>query len=189
MAWIWTFFLLLSIACAAITGRTAEVSAAALEGAQSGMTLAIRLAGPLCLWSGLAHVMAQSGLTERLSRLLAPLLRRLFPETWQNKPAREALCGNLTANLLGLGNAATPLGVCAVRHMAQHSGGQASDELCRLIVLNTASIQLLPTTVAALRAGLGAAAPFDLLPAVWFTSACSVCIGLLTAKVLAKWVR
>lgn len=190
MSWIWTAFLLLSVLCALLTGRTAALSAAALEGAGQGITLAVSLAGPLCLWSGLSRVMADAGLTGRLARLLSPLLRRLFPAAWRDKQAREALCGNLSANLLGLGNAATPLGIQAVRRMHDLSGGgQASDEMCRLIVMNTASVQLIPATVAAVRAGLGSAAPFDILPAVWVTSLCSVTAGLLAAKAGSKWAR
>ena len=102
----------------------------------------------------------------------------------------DALCGNVTANLLGLGSAATPLGVAAVRRMKLLSGGdEASDEMCLLIVMNTASIQLLPTTVASVRAGLGAAAPFDILPAVWLSSLLSVSTGILAAKGLGRLWR
>lgn len=189
MTWIWTLFLLLSILYSTADGQTAALSAAAMSGAGQGVTLTLSLAGPLCLWSGISRVMEESGLTARLSALVAPLLRRLFPNAWHDPAARDALCGNLAANLLGLGNAATPLGIRAVRQMALGTGGRASDELCRLVVMNTASVQLIPTTVAAVRAGLGSAAPFDLLPAVWVTSLCSVSVGLLAAKVLSRWVR
>ncbi len=190
MAWIWTILLLLSIVFALPAGRAGALSAAALEGAAQGITLSVSLAGPLCLWSGLNRVMADAGLTDKLARLLMPLLRRLFPVSCGDRQAREALCGNLSANLLGLGNAATPLGIQAVRRMHQISGGgPASDEMCRLIVMNTASVQLIPSTVAAMRAGLGAAAPFDILPAVWVTSLCSVTVGLLAAKAGAGWLR
>ena len=100
------------------------------------------------------------------------------------------LTANVAANLLGLGNAATPMGIAAVRRMQQHSGSaRATDEMCRLIVLNTASIQLLPTTVAAVRAANGAAAPFDILPAVWLTSVCSVTAGLLAAFLFGRASR
>lgn len=186
MSFIWTVFLLFSIFCAAATGQTASLSGAVMEGAGRGIELAVSLAGALCLWSGLARVMEETGLSAGLSRLLTPLLRKIFPRTWTDREGREALCGNVTANILGLGNAATPLGIRAVRRMA--SGDRASDEMCRLIVMNTASIQLLPTTVAALRAGLGCASPFDILPAVWVTSLCSVAAGLLAARVLRVWL-
>jgi len=189
MAWIWTLFLLLSLCCAVVTHQTAALSAAALDGAKAAVTLAVSLAGPLCLWSGFHHAAAGIGLADRLSRLLAPLLRRLFPQAWQDPDTREAVSGNFSANLLGLGSAATPMGIRAVTGMHRLSGGSgASDEMCRLIVLNTASIQLIPATVAAVRAGLGAASPFDILPAVWITSLCSVTVGLLAAKVGSKWL-
>ncbi len=189
MGWIWTGILLLSTISALQNGQAAALSAAVQEGASQGITLALALAGPLCLWSGLGALLSGSGVSQRLANLAAPLLQRLFPDSWKDPEAREALCGNLSANLLGLGNAATPLGIRAAKSMAAHADGTASDELCRLVVLNTASIQLLPTTVAAIRAGLGCSRPFDILPAVWLTSACSVMIGLLAAKGLSQWVR
>ena len=186
MARIWTVFLVLSLVCALLTGRTAELSSAILDGANRGITLALTLAGPMCLWSGVNHLMAQTGITAKLSSLLSPVLRRLFPVAWQNPTARSALCTNTAANLLGLGSAATPAGLQAARLMA--GDNQTTDELCRLVVLNTASIQLFPTTVAALRAGAGAASPFDILPAVWLTSLCALTVGLLAAKGLSRWL-
>lgn len=180
-------FLIISTFCSILTRSANGLSGALLNGAAEGVQLAISLAGPLCLWSGISYAMEQTKLSSFLTRLFSPLLGRLFPHTWQNKAAREALCGNFSANLLGLGSAATPLGVRAACLMAEGCNGRASDELCKLIILNTASIQLIPSTVAAVRAGLGAASPFDILPAVWVTSFCSVCCGLLAAKVLCKW--
>ena len=188
MNWIWTGFLALSLACAWFTGQTGALASAALEGAGKAVELALQLAGPLCLWSGVSRLSSELGLTRQLSRLLAPLLRRLFPRSWQDSQTRENLCGNVSANLLGLGSAATPMGIRTVQGMLRLSGGQVSDEMCRLIVMNTASIQLIPTTVAAVRAGLGAAAPFDILPSVWLTSLGSVTVGLLAAEVLRRWL-
>lgn len=188
MSWLITGFLCISIFSAVLTGQTAALTSAALDGATGAFTLMLSLAGPICLWSGFSRVMEQTGLTGRMARLCSPLLSRLFPDAWQDQTAREALCGNFTANLFGLGNAATPLGLRAVGQMAQHCGGTASDELCRLVVLNTASIQLLPTTVAALRAAQGAGAPLDILPAVWLTSLCAVTAGLAAARLLSKWL-
>lgn len=188
MSWIWTGFLLLSLVCAVRTGSGSLLTSAALEGASGAVTLLLSLAGPICLWSALHHVMASIGLTDGLANFFAPLLRRLFPRAWQDQSTRAAICGNVTCNLLGLGNAATPLGLQAAKNMAQTCNGTADDELCRLVILNTASIQLLPTTVAALRAAYGAHAPFDLLPAVWLSSLCSVAAGLLAARVLSRWL-
>ena len=133
--------------------------------------------------------MRRSGMAAGLSHLLRPVLRRLLPQAGRDEETLAALSANVSANLLGLGNAATPAGIQAARRMAVGCGGTASDELCRLVVLNTASVQLLPTTVAAVRAGCGAAAPFDILPAVWISSLLSVSVGLLTARLLERVVR
>ena len=122
----------------------------------------------------------------RPGRTLRPGLRRLFPACAADEEGFSSLCGNLAANLLGLGNAATPLGIRAARRMAQGCGGTASHELCLLVVLNSASIQLLPTTVAGVRSALGSADPFDILPAVWTASLLSVLAGLAAAKLFAR---
>lgn len=180
MSVIWSGMVLLSLLFAVSGGCTGAVSAAALEGAASGVRLALSLAGTLCLWSGLMKVMERAGLDRKLARLLSPLLRRIFPEAGKDVQTMGRICANVSANLLGLGNAATPLGIDAVQRM-KGTGDTASDELCRFVVMNTASIQLLPTTVAAVRGAAGAASPFDILPAVWITSLCSVAAGLAAA--------
>ena len=159
------------------------MTTALFDGAKSAVTLTLSLAGVLCLWSGVIRVMELTGLSHILAKLLRPLLRLVFPEASKDPETASFLSGNLTANLLGLGNAATPLGLQAVQRMKTKSDkAVASNEMCRLIVMNTASIQLFPTTVAAVRSALGASVPFDILPAVWLTSVCSVVLGLLAAK-------
>ena len=129
--------------------------------------------------------MEAGGVTAALSRLLMPLLGRIFPGGKKDPELAAAICGNVCANFLGLGNAATPLGIRAVGRMVCRPG-EATDEMCRLIVLNTASIQLIPATVAAVRGSLGAASPFDLLPAVWISSICSAGLGLAAAFLMGK---
>lgn len=182
MGAIWAGMILLSVGAAILTGNTGKLTSSALDGAGAAVTLCISLAGALCLWSGLSKVMERAGLTEKLGKAMRPVFRRLFPQTSRDETALGFLTANVSANLLGLGNAATPPGVAAVKRMQKNAGGkEATDEMCRLIVMNTASIQLLPTTVAAVRAAAGAAAPFDILPAVWLTSGCSVGAGLLAA--------
>jgi spore maturation protein A len=140
------------------------------------------MAGVLCLWSGVGKVMERTGITGLLARLLRPLLHLIFPGTKQDQPMAGYLSGNICANFLGLGNAATPMGIQAVKRMVKPDKPHtATDEMCRLVVLNTASIQLIPATVAAVRAGLGCGSPFDILPAVWITSLCSASAGVLAA--------
>lgn len=184
MSWIWTFFLLISLVFAWLTERTAALAASVMQGAQAGITLGISIAGSLCLWTGIGNLMEHIGVTAALSRLLKPLLQRLFPGTKKDPALARDLSANICANLLGLGNAATPMGISAAKRMAM--GETASHELCRLIVLNTASIQLIPANVAALRTSLGCNTPFDILPAVWITSFCSAGLGLSAAWLLGK---
>jgi spore maturation protein A len=187
MSWIWTGMVLLSLAAAVLLGNGSELSGAVLEGAQSAVTLVIGMAGAICLWSGVGRVMDRCGITGLLSELLSPALKRLFPDTRKDKVLAQQLSANICANILGLGNAATPMGVLAAQRMAA-SGKPAiaSDQLCRLVVLNTASIQLIPTGVAAVRLAAGSATPFDILPAVWLTSLCSAGVGLMAAWGVGK---
>lgn len=186
MSYIWAAMLLLSLFCGLLFGAE-DLGRAAMEGAGKAVSLCVSLAGSLCLWSGFAAVLERSGAQRALGRLLSPLLGRLYPTARRDPEALGALSGNVTANLLGLGSAATPLGIAAVRRMQALSGTEtATDEMCRLVVMNTASIQLLPTTVAALRGSLGSAAPFDILPAVWLSSLLSVSAGLTAAALLRR---
>lgn len=190
LSWIWLLLVGLSLVFAVINGEISAVSAATVQGAQTGITLAISMAGPLCLWSGVGTMLEKAGITPLLSRLLRPILRRLFPGTKTDPVLASELSGNICANFLGLGNAATPMGIRAAKRMVNPADPTvATDQLCRLIVLNTASIQLIPATVAALRASHGCATPFDILPAVWLTSICSVTAGLAAAWLMGKLCR
>jgi len=189
MSWVWTGLVLLSVVCALMTESGKTLSAAAMQGAQSGVTLAISIAGSLCLWSGVGKLLEKGGVTALLSRLLQPVLGRIFPSTNMDAALAGDLSANICANFLGLGNAATPPGISAARRLAARSPGVASDELCRLIVLNTASIQLIPANVAAVRIAYGCAAPFDILPAVWITSLCSAGLGVTAAWLLGRLVK
>ncbi len=186
MAWIWTGMAVLSILCGLATGRGDLVAAAAVEGAQAAVELCVSIAGMLCLWTGVMEIMRRSGLAEGLSRLLRPVLSALFPQVSGDRGVMDSISANVSANLLGLGNAATPLGIEAVRRMERKSPGTASDAMCMLVVCNTASIQLIPTTVASVRAAAGSTAPFDILPAVWLASALSVGVGIAACKLFAR---
>ena len=187
MAWVWTLLTAAALVCSLLCGTTAAVSRAALEGAAAAVELALGLAGGLCLWSGVMELMQRCGWSKGLARLSRPVLRRLLPRAGRDEETLAAVSANLSANFLGLGNAATPAGIRAARRMARGLDGTADNELCRLVVLNTASVQLLPTTVATIRAGYGSAAPFDILPAVWISSVLSVAAGLLAARMLERW--
>lgn len=186
MAWVWSGMVVLSLLFGIITGNLEQVANAALEGANSAIELSVSMAGILCLWSGVMEILNVCGLSAGLARLFRPLLRRLMPNAARDEETLAAISANVSANLLGLGNAATPLGIEAARKMGRRSPGTASDAMCMLVVCNTASIQLIPTTVATVRSAAGCAAPFDILPAVWLASALSVGVGILACKVFAR---
>ena len=185
---LWCICVLISVFCAFLFGKGSEAGTALLQGAGSAISVAVSLAGPLCLWSGLGNLMQALGISKMLYQPLNPVLGRLFPQAKSDPELAGALSANVCANLLGLGNAATPMGIRAVQRLQDpHSPSRATDEMCRLVVMNTASIQLLPTMVAAVRAGAGCATPFDILPCVWISSLLSVTAGLTAASVFRRF--
>ena len=190
MSWIFTGLLAVALIFSLFLGTASALAAAIPAGAQAGITLVISMAGSVCLWTGLGKLMEKIGITGALSRLLRPLLHRVFPQTCSDGSLAASLSANICANLLGLGNAATPMGIQSIRRMRKGSDPTAAtDQMCRLVVLNTASIQLIPATVAAVRSGLGCGTPFDILPAVWLTSFSSAGLGLCAAVLMGKLWR
>lgn len=189
MSLIWVFMIVLSVVSSFFLGTGEQVSKAALDGAAAAVQLCLSMAGILCLWNGVMEVMRQSGLMRVLSRVLRPVLSLLYPQFKHDDSVMEPLSANVSANLLGLGNAATPMGIQAAARMNRKNPGIATDPLCMLVVCNTASIQLIPATVAGVRAAAGAAAPFDILPAVWLASVCSVLTGILAVKLFQRLWR
>ena len=187
MSWIYTILIAISVIFSLFHGNGAALAAAIPSGAQAGIGLAISIAGAICLWTGVGKLMEKAGMTQKLGKLLGPILYRLFPSAKEDLTLRSCLSANICANILGLGNAATPMGIQASRRLvSSHDPHVATDELCRLIVLNTASIQLIPTSVVAIRVSLGCATPFDILPAVWITSLCSAGLGVTAAWLLGR---
>ena len=175
------FLVLASALAAAGLGNGAAAGPAVLEGARDAVTFSLELGGALCFWSAVMELLERSGLSAGLARLMRPLLGRLYPVGGQDGETLSALSENLSANMLGLGNAATPAGIRAARGLARLG---AERELGLLVVLNTASVQLLPTTAASLRASCGSAAPFDITPAVWLSSVLSLLAGLAAFKLI-----
>ena len=184
MSWIFTGMLAVSLVCSLLQGNPQALAASVLQGAQAGVELAVAMAGSLCLWSGVGKLLDTAGMTDKLSVLLKPLLVQVFPSTAVNPSLSRSISSNICANFLGLGNAATPMGIQAAKLLKKEE--TATDELCRLVVLNTASIQLIPANVAAVRSALGCGTPFDILPAVWITSVCSAGLGVTAAWLLGK---
>lgn len=185
--YIWAGLILLSLICAAVTGRMPQLSAAVMSGAAGAVELVLGMLGMMCAWTGLMKIADAGGITLILSKLLDPLMRRLFPSCKKGSPAAKAICMNITANLLGLGNAATPMGIAAMKEMAKLNRSQTADNsMVMFVVINAASIQLIPTFMGTLRAKFGSPAPFDILPAVWLTSACALVAGVVAAKLLER---
>ncbi len=190
MSIIWVFMVVTSLVFAFFTNSLGQISLAFLEGANEAIQLSILLAGPLCLWSGVMKLLEKGGGGRLLSKVLHPVMKKLFPKTSENPKGVACLCGNISANLLGLGNAATPMGIEAVAVMKTiKPEGMVQREMYRLVVMNTASIQLLPTTLIALRSSNGCKTPWDILPGVWITSSCALVAGLMATKILGRWWR
>ncbi len=167
-------------------GNMALLSEAALTGCGKAVTLTLSLLGLMCLWGGIMGVAKEGGLLHTIAGLLSPLLRRLFPDAWQKGRGIPEIAAAIVANILGIGNAATPLSVAAMEALAEgHEGEEATDDMVTFTVLGTAFPSFLPTTVIALRSAAGSRNPFDILPAVWI---CSVTLSVF-AVLLARGLR
>jgi spore maturation protein A len=185
--YIWGGMMLIAIITGAFTGKLEEVASAAMSGAGEAVTMTISLLGVMCLWTGLMKIASQSGLTSIFSKLLHPLTKFLFPGLPKNSPAMEAIVMNMTANLFGMSNAATPLGLNAMKELSKLNHGRAaSHAMCMFIVINTASLELVPTTVLALRQAAGSTGSFEIITPVWIASICSIVVGVTAAKLFAR---
>lgn len=184
MNYIWGIIILISFICAIITGRMDELSKSILNGASDAVTLLISMFGMMCLWTGLMKIADKGGLTDILSKIFSPLLNKIFKNLDKDGKALKAICMNITANLLGIGNAATPMGILAMKELQKLNKDKktASSNMITFVVLNTASIQLIPTMLIILRQNYQSASPFGILLPVWITSISSLIIGVLAAK-------
>ncbi len=184
---IWAGMMLLAIVGGIVTDKSAAVTAALLNGGKNTLTFMLTLGGSMCLWSGLLRVADKAGFTRFVAKLTAPLLRFLFPDLPREGEACRSISMNLSANVLGLGNAATPFGLQAMKHLrSRTTSDRATRDMVIFAVLNTASIQLIPTTVAALRAEAGAVSPLSVLPAVWITSLGAAVTAVTVARVFGR---
>ena len=191
MKWIFSGLILLSVVIGFARGDAASVSNAAVSACSEAVALCITLCGMICLWSGIMRVAQSSGLTEIVAKVLSPLLRLIFKGISPKGEAMQYIILNITANLLGLGNASTPFGIAAMKALEKEekSGEKATDNMILFVVLNTASLQLIPTTVAALRLQHGSAAPMEILPAVWLVSVINAVLTVSAAKLMGAVSR
>lgn len=188
MNYIFAGMIIISLVCAVMTNNTSALSQAVINGAAESISLLITMAGALTLWSGIMEIADKGGVTKALSRILSPVLRLLFKNVDKDSKAFKYISMNVSANLLGLGNAATPFGISAVKELKKHSpeSEKASDDMVTFVVMNTASIQIMPTMVGALRQTYGSSQPFSILPCVWISSACALMVGLGLSKLLSR---
>ena len=181
--YIWAGMILIALFVSIINGTLEETTAAALTGAGDGVTLSIELMGILCFWNGIMKIAEKSGLVEILSKLFSPFYHILFPGLEKKSKAGEYIFMNLSANFLGLGNAATPLGIQAMKELQRANGtAAATNDMIMFVVLNTASFQLIPSTVIALRANGGSVAPAEIIVPVWIASCITIFFAVLYTK-------
>ena len=191
MNYIWAGMLIFSFITAVFFGNMQSLSDSITAAAENAVTIILELVGILMLWSGVMAVAEQAGLTQKISALLAPVLRRLFPDVPPESETGQAISMNITANLLGLGNASTPLGIEAMKRLYTESGKRdyATDNMIRFVVINTAALHVIPTTVAMFRQEFGSKVPMDILPAALLTSAAALSAALIMTAVLKRIFR
>jgi len=186
--YIWAFLMFIAFLWAIISGNMEALSASVMNGAASAVELLISIAGIICFWSGMMEIADKGGITTFLAKLFSPILTKLFKNVNKDGPAMRYISLNISANLLGLGNAATPFGLSAMKELKtlNHNKDTASDDMLLFVVLNTASLQLIPTTLCAYRANFGSNAPYEIMPAVWLTSIVALLAGITVAKAFSK---
>lgn len=186
--YIWAGMIIVSFICALSTGRMEELSKAAINGVDKAVSLIISMAGVMCLWTGIIKIADRGGLTGIIAKILSPVLSRLMPDYEKDSAAMRAVSANITANILGLGNAATPFGLIAMKEMQKENRlkTQPNNSMVMFVVMNTASIQLIPTTIAALRQAAGSNQPYDILPYIWMVSFLSLAVGIILAKLISR---
>lgn len=184
MNYVWPVMVLFAFFASVVTGNMSALSKAVIQGGQDAVSLLLRLVSMLCLWGGIMEIAEKSGVTAAFSKLLSPVMRLIFPKLRKNEYALEAISMNITANILGLGNAATPLGLEAMRRLqlVNEDTNRASDEMVVFVVMNTAAMHVIPTTVATLRGQYGSQSPMAIMPASILTSACALFVAVFFAK-------
>lgn len=185
---LWPVFIIVSCIYAIFTGKVEQINTSIFSSLESVVQLSITLLGTICLWNGIMNIAINTSLIEKLVFFFKPLLKYLFPEIYQDEKIRKEISMNIVANMLGLGNAATPLGLKAMKSMQEKNKktDTLSNAMLMFIVINTASIQMIPTTVIAIRSSLGSQNPTATIVPIWISSACSIIVAILITKFLIK---
>ena len=185
---LWPIFIIISIIYSIFSGNIEYVSNSIFESTESAVNLTLTLIGTTCLWSGIMEIASNTKIMEILSKALKPIVRRLFPNLKPESKSYNSVIMNIIANLLGLGNAATPLGLKAMNELQKENDNkeELSDNMMMLIVLNTASLQIIPTTVLAIRNSLGSENPTQIIVPVWIATICAAIVGIIFTKIVIK---
>lgn len=182
--YIWPGMIIISVICALTTGKMPDLSSSVLFGANEAINLTISILGMMCIWSGVMKIAEKSNVTQKLTNFLTPAIKFIFPDCSSHSKCANAICSNITANLLGLGNAATPFGITAMQEMKKISGNSsvASDSMIMFLVINSASLQIMPMMLCGLRQKYGSTNPMQILPCLWLTSLLSLIFGITLTK-------
>lgn len=188
MNYLWGMMILISIAFSFIKGNVSETINAGFTGAANAIEVLLSFAGVMCLWTGLLKAAEFSGISEFVKKILSPVIKFLFPRLDKKSKASEFISLNITANLLGMGNGATPMGIKAMKELDK-GDSTPTDEMCMFIVLNTTAFSLIPTSVLALRSGFGSENPFSVIVPMWITSGTALLVSVLCVKILCEFWR
>ncbi len=185
---IWPGFIIISYIYAIFSGNIEKINNAVFSYTEIAVKLFITLLGTMCLWSGIMEIASNTNLVNRIRKCLSPLIKFLFPDNKNDKKIQKEISMNIVANMLGIGNAATPLGLKAIKSMQEKNRkkDQLSNDMATFIVLNTASIQIIPTTVIAIRINLGSTQPTKIIFAVWISTICAAIVGIVVTKICIK---
>mgnify|MGYP001623914707 CR=1 FL=1 len=186
---VWPIFIIISFSYAIFSGNVQNLNSSIFESIESAVNLSITMLGTMCLWSGIINIASNTSIIQKINKILKPIIRFLFPEIKENIKAQNEISMNMVANILGLGNAATPLGLKAMESLQKENRNkkELSNSMIMLIVLNTASIQIIPTTIIAIRSSLQSANPTSIIFPVWIATICAATAGILVTKILIKY--
>lgn len=189
MNFIWCGLIVVSLVFGAVNGRIEETVSAMFTGAAGAVEVVLSFAGIMCLWNGLLYAASQSGLSQKIKKLLKPIFRLLFPALDPDGVAANYIALNITANLLGTGNGATPMGINAMKELKKLGGDEPTEEMCTFAVMNTASFQLLPSSIIALRTAAGSADAFSVIVPVWICSGIGIICAVISVKIMFFLIR
>ncbi len=185
---VWPIFIIISVIFSFLTGSIKQLNSSIFESTEAAVNLCITLVGTMCLWSGIMQIAAKTSAMQKITNFLKPIMKLLFPKLKKESKVYQEISMNMVANILGLGNAATPLGIKAMKSMQEENTNKKviTNEMATFIVLNTASIQIIPTTVIAIRSSLGSGNPTAIIIPVWIATICAACAGIIATKIFIK---